>query len=366
MKLKADFSALWQNVKKMGEYEADFDIDMSSASDLKLDQELSSTAGLDITLDDLSTQNGVLSVRGRQVLLFIPDHGGNIEAVISGQNIGNRFHVADCSTLDKMRRQNRFDRYKATYNTSGKFEIFGTSYYGGSNRTAEVELAVCKNCLNYLNYNGYRQDRDRVFSKFSIAEFLSTYSTLFKSMPDRPAMIDEGGYSDDWSQISANYRRLKNYQCESCLVILTNNKGLLHTHHINGNKRQNSTDNLMSLCIDCHRKQPKHEYMRVKHNDMLQINKLRKEQGLIHNRNWTEVRKMADKAFEGLLYQYESAGKAMPVVHYDLMSSANEYITTLDLAWPKHKLGISVNDLATEKAKSLGWKVLSIGEALRA
>ncbi|WPU32705.1 HNH endonuclease [Pseudoalteromonas piscicida] len=67
------------------------------------------------------------------------------------------------------------------------------------------------------------------------------------------------------------------YTCEQCGVELSQYKRLLHTHHINGVKTDNSISNLRALCLDCHKKQPKHEHMHVTHNDQLIINQLRRD-----------------------------------------------------------------------------------------
>lgn len=368
MALNIDLSGLWSAVKKMGDYSPDFSLDRVQVSGVDIDGELSGRSGLDIALEDLETDKGVLSYAGRQVLLFIPDHSFKIDDVCSGAAGGNRFHVADCQTLDSMRQRKRFDRYKATYNTSGIFEIFGTSKTNGNNYKAEVELYVCKNCLGFLNYQGYKSGGSRalIFDEFDIAEFLSAYSTLFRYMPDRSDMVDEAGYSDDWDAVSASYRASVNYGCESCRIDLSRHKRLLHTHHINGNKRQNNISNLKALCLDCHRKQPHHDYMRVSHENMQIIIGLRRTQGLLNGlSDWPSVRDMADKALDGLLRHYEKKGVKCPEVGYELQGSDHAVVAELEIAWPAVKRGIAINNDSLVAAQKLGWKVLSVGEAMR-
>jgi hypothetical protein len=323
MKLQSDFSELWDNVNRMGKHEVIFKLPEDPAPDFELDDELSSTLGLEIDPDkDLVLVHGVLSVRGYQVLLFIPDQGINIDNVLSGKKEGRKFHVADCQTLNTMRQQHRFGRYKATYNVSGKFQLYGVSSKTGSSLEGEAELKVCKNCLSYLNYKGYRSGhglpKSTIYNEFDIAEFLSEYSTLFRSMPERSAFIDQGGYSDDWQKVSACYRASVSYRCESCRVDLKEHPNLLHTHHISGNKRENRPSNLKALCIDCHRKQPKHHNMQVTHTNMVLINQLRNRQGLLNTSSWQKVREMADQAFDGLLRYYEKQGLTIPEVGYKL------------------------------------------------
>lgn len=368
MSIKADFSGLWAAVRQMGEYSSDFKVGDAISERLEIDDALSSTQGLDIELSDIDIHNGVLSYADRQVILFIPDHGSRLDDKLSGRWDGNKFHVADCRTLNEMRQKKRFARYKATYNTSGQFEIYGTSYSTGEDLNVEAELFVCKNCLNYLNYQGYKSGGKKgpIYQKFDIAEFLSQFSTLFKSMPSRHEMIDEAGYSDDWKAVSDNYRAAVAYTCEMCHVDLSGNRNLLHTHHINGNKRQNNESNLMALCIDCHRKQPHHDYMRVTHANMQLITALRREQDLLQsNSNWQSAREMADKSLDGLLRHYEKIGTAVPEIGYELEGRNNTVVAELEVAWPQNQQGIAIGNHDLETAQALGWHVISIGEALK-
>ncbi|WP_415900561.1 HNH endonuclease [Neptuniibacter sp. QD48_11] len=365
MKLTTDLSGLWANVERMGKFEANFNLQEDHSPDFELDKDLSSTAGLDIQLEDLELENGVLSVKGRQVLLFIPDHMQRIEDVLSGNNLGNRFHVADCQTLADMRKKKRFNRYKATYNISGLFKIYGTSSISNENVEGEAQLKVCKHCLGYLNYKGYRKGgvKSKIFGEFEISEFLSEYSTLFSSMPDRSQVVDKGGYSEDWAEVSTKYRATVNFCCEQCGVDLNSNKRLLHTHHISGNKRENHSDNLKALCIDCHRKQPHHDYMRVTHENMLFLNGLRREQGLFKISNWHQARNIADKAVDGLLRFYEKSGYSLPEINF-IVENNEQSTFQLEVAWPSLKKGIAISAEDIKAGQLYGWNVLSVGEAL--
>lgn len=369
MKLTTDFSALWNSVQQMGKHEVRFDLEQESASLFEVDADLSTIKGRDLVLEELVLDYGVLSYRGRQVLLFIPDQGLNVLDVIAGSRDGRRFHVADCRTLNEMRKRSRFNRYKATYNTSGKFMVFGLDPSSRASVEGEAELKVCKNCLSYLNYKGYKSRggsiAENVFKNFSIAEFLSEYSTLFTSMPDRAAFIDQGGYVDDWKKVSINYRRTVNYCCESCHVDLTAHRRLLHTHHVNGNKRENQPANLKALCIDCHCKQPLHEHMRVSHDDMQLLTQLRKEQLLLNTDSWQQVRSMADQALDGLLLHYEKSSMELPEVDYELLGQNGSTIAKLELAWPNRRIGIAIGSADLQEAKKSGWSMRTIGQALK-
>lgn len=367
MKLDINLSALRACADRMGPYDPDFTLEAQSVDDFELDTELSSNAGMDIQLENLDIEQGLLGYRGRQVLLFIPDHGTRAESVINGQADGNKYHVAECRTLDDMRAKKRFSRYKATYNVSGDFEIFGESPFGSGPVVGNARLSVCKNCLTMLNYKGYKTDsgaRARVFNSFDIAEFLSCYTTLFKNMPKREMLVDMGGYSDDWKEISISYRRSRNWVCESCAVDLTQYPQLLHAHHINGNKRDNRTENLKALCIDCHRKQPKHGYMRVTHEQMQLLTRLRREQSVMRSDDWNDVLEMADAAVDGYVRACRAKGYAKPEVGYEVRAVDNNLLAELELAWPEKKFGVLIDIEKKPALEATGWKVISMMEAL--
>lgn len=372
MKLTVDLSALWENAKRMGSGVSDFSLDvgLQDLGDDLFDSDLSSTEGIEIDLSELETNQGVLSVKGRQVVLFIPDQGHNIEGVLDNNPAtGRRFHIADCTTLDSMRKAKRFDRYKVTNNLSGKFSVYGRTKFG-ADLDGDAELNVCMNCLKYLNYKGFgattKSDRYEMVSTFDIGDFLTSYSTLFKSFPKKIAAdVRAGGYSDNWSEVSQAYRASVNYCCESCHIDLSDNRSLLHTHHISGNKRDNSPENLLALCIDCHRKQPLHCHMFVKLEDMRLITRLRRERGSLTKGSWREVHALADKALEGLLHYYEKRVLDPPIVGHLIKDSHGNCIAELEVAWPSKKRGIAISTTDLGAAEAQGWKVLSVGDAIR-
>ena len=95
MKLNVDLSPLWTKVNEMGAEITDFDIGVVwKDSDIEFDDELES--GVDIDILDLSSEAGILSVKGRQVILFIPDHTFRVEKALINGGDGNKFHIADC------------------------------------------------------------------------------------------------------------------------------------------------------------------------------------------------------------------------------------------------------------------------------
>lgn len=370
MKLQVDFSGLWSAVHQMGpEIQVD---DFTAVIQIdgfdELDENLSNSKGTDVDFDQVTSENGVLSYQGRQILLFIPDQGNSIDFALQDPMKGRRYHVAECKTLTEMRNKRRFDRYRATNNLQGQFHVYGESKLTGRHLEGDVALKVCMNCLEYLNYQGFKTDASRkkqIHAGFDIGHFLSHYSTLFLSMPPTSHFVEKGGYADDWAEVSALYRQSKNYKCESCSLDLSKHKQLLHTHHINGNKRQNNAQNLMALCIDCHRKQPNHEYMRVKPSDMHEINSLRREQGLLGNRTWADALKMADTSIHGVLLTYQSEGRTPPQIGFEVLDKSHDVICQLEAAWPEKRFGLVISDDNRSALNQVGWVVQTVGEAIR-
>ncbi|UTV27219.1 HNH endonuclease [Photobacterium atrarenae] len=363
MKIDVNLSQLWACVEKMGAQAVSFDVgEVWNESDLEFDAQLSSS-GIDINLDELESEQGLLSARGRQVILFIPDQGFCLDEVTEDPSKGRKFHVTDCQTLNNMRRKNRFERYKVTNNLSGQFPVFGTSKFGELKET-ELPLNVCRNCLKKLNYKGVnnisRSEVNSLVDSFNIEEFFSTYSSLFSRLPSQHVNEANKGYSADFKKISDRIRAKASYICQHCKVDLSSDKRLLHTHHINGDKANNADNNLVALCADCHRKEPFHGHMCIKHSDTLRINHLRNEQGVYSNCDWPSVKCKADPALHGVLDYAEKKGYTAPEVAYSLRTDDKADHIVLELAWPHRKFGVMLNNPSFIK----GWRIIDLTEAM--
>lgn len=363
MKLVIDLSGLILNAKRMGELQA-FDL-----SDVWVEKEVFDVddeldRGVDINVDDieLSTDTGLLSYNGSQVVLYIPDHSFKAEdALIDGAK-GKRFHVADCKTLEQMKSRRRFDRYRVTNNLTGLFYISGTHQDTNEAIEGETKLNVCKNCLDLLNYKGASQlksaGKSQLVSEFSLEEFFSTYSSFFKKLPKQLDAKSKQGYSEDWAKISKQKRAEKDFTCQSCRVNLSENKRLLHVHHMSGDKTDNSDQNLMVLCSDCHRKEPFHGHMHVSHKDTLTIQALRKQQSIDIDSDWRHIEKNADPALQGILMHCRVKGLPAPRLAAAIKTPTKHVI--LDIAWVDMKRGVYIGD----KPNLLDWELFSAREAL--
>lgn len=101
--------------------------------------------------------------------------------------------------------------------------------------------------------------------------------------PRKPTKPWETAYTQDWKSVSRAVRVAAGWRCQGCGVNLNGNRNLLHAHHKNRMKNDNSKSNLIALCVFCHCKQPYHYRLResAKKNGSYQKTvRLRRSQGI--------------------------------------------------------------------------------------
>lgn len=285
MKLTVDFAPLAELARRMNASAVTWS---PKAENLTAREELRErlrTTGIEINLPDVKRgPGGLLTYQGEQVFLYIKDTYKPLEILRDSPEKAVRYHVADCSTLEKMRAESRFERYVVTNKTSGEFACDWRDPDTRDRGTIDAKIKVCKNCLKLLKWRGYGDRgyvRDKIWKSFELSDFLLEYATFFHDLPSRKA--DETGledYTQDWSNISMRTRSERNCRCEICKVSAPERKDVLHVHHKNRIRNDNKPTNLQVLCALCHKDQPGHGHLNINTNVRATILRLRLEQSI--------------------------------------------------------------------------------------
>lgn len=329
-----------------------------------------------IELDDLGVVDktkGPLSIAGQMVVLYIKDHGSNALAVINGDvEAGRRVHLAYCSTLEKMERENKFDRYHLSRNPKRKYLISGSkSYWSDEIIEREAELAICKNCLNFLDYDGYRQlsYRDRTIRTrdFDYHRFFSVYSSLFKKMPKKTE-DDAAGYVEGWRQISIEKRSKANFTCQDCgFKAAPQDSAFIHVHHVNGDKTNNSDANLCVLCIDCHKLQPGHGHLWIEPKLLERFRKAKRsaQRQLTRADSAEFCLDYIDPALRSPANRLIKLLRETPEVAYEHEENGR-IVFQADVAFVNLRIGICLELTDTERqaAEKVRWTLMSHNEAM--
>ena len=283
MKLIADFPELKALVKRMGAKPSDWRLGAKSLDplealrgELEKGKEFKKLADLEIVHGGLFSDPEL----GEQVVVYIKDTRLSRYILENEPENSRRFHLAECSAIDRMRREGREERYVRTTRKTGTFAVTSTDPVTQKVEELEARLHVCKICLKFIDWKGYsrasKTHEDKIWNAFDMQDFFLEYATFFSHKPKHTDLTaPAGGYVKNWPQISQQRRSGKNWTCDECRVPLSDHKNLIHCHHKNGVLSDNSESNLAVLCAICHSKQYLHGRMKVKKSDRSIIEKKR-------------------------------------------------------------------------------------------
>ena len=240
--------------------------------------------------DDIETVHGMLSYEGEHCFLYI-DHPKKfgLDTIELLETIpcvdGPKFHLTKCSTLEKMHRDGRSDRYILIQNPNGDFPCFPHDeqlrFY---EYKINAKLVPCKNCLDevgYMNFSirGWTPEKKQEFANnFNIKKFLDHQSPFFfeqRFYNQNP--ITKNNRNPNAPKTRERLISRRGTNCQKCPIDLRGNTRLLHMHHINGVSGDDRDNNLLLLCALCHAQQPGHQGMEslLENRDIQLILKLR-------------------------------------------------------------------------------------------
>jgi hypothetical protein len=151
-----------------------------------------------------------------------------------------KFHHKVCRTIIEQQNKSNFDGHYIFSNKPVLLKDIDNN---------DKDIFVCKNCLKM---------EERFQSVLTTKEYCEKYLYPNFKPSDLPKVnrdIDMYGYTPFWDEMSREYRMKMKFTCESCGLKLNDifaNGFYLETHHINGNKQDNSDSNLKCLCTLCH------------------------------------------------------------------------------------------------------------------
>lgn len=176
----------------------------------------------------------------------------------TSNDIQYKYHIFKCGVISNMFNRGRKHRYKINNRDNGTFYYTFTNSVGniiGTNENQKID--ICRPCLKkFLNQKYMPSIEDA--KNFKLETFHHENNNSFfdidTSNMEQGEYAKSNIYSSIWDKISRQIKTNRNYTCEKCGYIpkSDNDKRYMHTHHENGDKRNNKEDNLQVLCIKCH------------------------------------------------------------------------------------------------------------------
>lgn len=229
-----------------------FEREYPDQEDSKISERLINSA-IPVNKSEITPRLGeLLEYKGRKIVAYIRDQKA---AVNFYQNRSDyKYHLCNCSTLQKMRDIGREHRYLATQRNDGLFEVHDLTV--DPVQKGIVRMGLCKNCIEILRRKGIYS------SPFNLERYFEQNDSYTpKTIKKVEEVRSTQTYSPKQQDYSREYRKACHHKCQLCSVDCSESTGLLHMHHIDGNPANNQRHNLQILCVDCHSKQPMHGHM---------------------------------------------------------------------------------------------------------
>ena len=233
-------------------------------------------------VETLFNRSGLLVRDSRPVFAYIRDHTEKTQSEwdnLGGPEGMKKLHFAVCKTLVEMKERGRFERYRVTNVTNNMYEV------DTREGKQQVPLYPCQNCLNKVGYRCFsyqhttpakRLEIVREFNSQEAMDLLWQWFDLFRSeVASLQNAHSPTGYTANWRRIAKAFKQKAGWKCASCGILLERHRRLLDVHHVNGDKRKNSDDNLRCLCKECHCKE--HHHYHVPSDDLWAIQQEREQ-----------------------------------------------------------------------------------------
>lgn len=196
-----------------------------------------------------------LEYKWKKIVVYIRDQNW------SREEWNYKYHFYNCPTIRSYKNNWKYD-WKYVMNRNKIFTVNVINFGEVIKTNIEMELKVCKRCLQGFNYKDYKKLdtiwKEQIYNNFTREKYFEEFEWKV-SLPKHNHMSKPlDTYSDNWNEISRKVREKAKYKCQDCWLDCSNDKNSLHVHHKDHNKWNNSIYNLEAICYNCHAKHHPH------------------------------------------------------------------------------------------------------------
>lgn len=225
---------------------------------------LKSSEGLEVDFDSVTIcDDNTFEYAGEKVLVYIRD-----QYLRYDQEIEYKFHMSNCISIKKARRDKGNTRYVISSRVDGIFTVnlINSQKNVVVEKDKKQKLNVCRNCLSNIKYKNYTSKKNHIYNKFSLEEFFKLYpgrNDLIRQRYRNDHTANINLYPKDFKKIADALKKQRGYKCQQCKLDMADKKEFLDAHHVDRDKSNNNPDNLKLLCVRCHSDQPSHSHMKT-------------------------------------------------------------------------------------------------------